>query len=312
MPADSADSSWEITEPRTLDFEGPFAELHVRIVNGAVNVVGTEDPGARVEIAEVSGPPLRVRRTGGVLEIDYEDVPWKGFLKWLDRKGWQRRAVVSVSVPAGVRLTVGVVGADAVVSGIAGRTEVRGVWGGTTLVGLTGAVRADTVSGDVETQGLAGGMRFNSVSGGLTMIDTVGSQVRADSVSGSMVLDLAPGGGPDVVLSTVSGEIAVRLPEPTDARVQVNTASGAVSTAFDGLGSAGQWGAWRLSGKLGTGRGRVKADTVSGSVALLRRPPDPDETGDAMDGSTGEPADGARGGVPDDVPEDAPSFSKDV
>ncbi|CAM5376143.1 hypothetical protein SVIOM74S_06311 [Streptomyces violarus] len=41
----------------------------------------------------------------------YEDLPWKGFLKWLDRKGWRRSAVVSLAVPASTRVEVGAVGA---------------------------------------------------------------------------------------------------------------------------------------------------------------------------------------------------------
>ena len=293
-----ADNSWQISAPQVLDFEEPVDELQVRVVNGTVNVVGTEGPGSRVEITEVNGPPLQVKREGPVLSVVYEDLPWKGFLKWLDRKGRHRGAVVSVSVPAGTRLTVGVVGASAVVSGITGRTEVRGVSGGATLVGLTGPVRADTVSGDVETQGLTGGLRFNSVSGDLTVLDGGGDGVRADSVSGSMIVDLAPGDGAapptDVHLTTVSGEVALRLPEPVDAEVEVNTASGAFSSAFDELRPSARWGGTHLTGTLRTGRGKIKATTVSGSVALLRRPADPD--------SPDSPA---------PAPE-APSFSKDV
>lgn len=34
----------------------------------------------------------------GNLTVAYEDLPWKGFLKWLDRKGWRRSAVVSLAV----------------------------------------------------------------------------------------------------------------------------------------------------------------------------------------------------------------------
>ncbi|CAM5660465.1 hypothetical protein STENM327S_05050 [Streptomyces tendae] len=34
----------------------------------------------------------------------------------------------------------------------------------------------------------------------------------------------------------------------------------------------GQWGAKRITGRLGAGNGRLKATTVSGSIALLRRP----------------------------------------
>ncbi|MDT0308303.1 hypothetical protein RM780_15220 [Streptomyces sp. DSM 44917] len=268
-------AEWSVEDELTLSFdEEPIDELDVRIVNGAVNVVGTAGPDARVEISQVSGPPLLVRRKGRRLTVAYDDLPWHGFLKWLDRKGWRRSAVVSVSVPAASALNVGVVGASAVVSRIAGRTAIRGVSGDATLVGLSGAVRAETVSGHLETQSLAGQLRFSSVSGSLTVIDGGSRLLKGDTVSGDMVVDLAPGpGAADLRLSTVSGDIAVRLPEPADARVEANTAGGAVSSAFAELSASGGWGARQLTGTLGDGSGAVVCSTVSGGIALLRRPP---------------------------------------
>lgn len=264
--------SWEISEPQTLEIEEDVQALQVRIVGGSVNVVGSDSPGARIEISEVKGPPLKVTHEDGALTIAYEDVPWKGFLKWLDRKGWSRQAVVSVSVPAGARLSVAVVNAAAFVSGIAARTDVRGVGGDTTLVGVEGPVRAETVSGSVEAQGLTGRITFNSVSGDLTVMDSR-PDVKADTVSGSMIFDLDTGGDAptDVALGTVSGEVALRLSPPVDATVSASTASGAVSSAFDELTVEGQWGAKKVTGTLGTGAGRLRADSVSGSIALLRR-----------------------------------------
>ncbi|MFF1693829.1 DUF4097 domain-containing protein [Streptomyces sp. NPDC058257] len=267
-------SEWSVAEPRKLTFDAPVTTLHVRVVNGTVNVVGTDEVSARLEVSEIEGPPLTVTHADGTLSVAYDDLPWRGFLKWLDRKGWRRSVVVSLAVPAGTRVEVGVVGANAVVSGIEGRTEVKGVTGDTTLVGLAGPVRADTVSGSLEAQGITGDLRFHSVSGDLTVFEGAGSSVRAESVSGSMIVDLDPAGAPtDIGLTNVSGEIAIRLPHPTDADVEANTASGNVSNAFEDLRVSGQWGAKRITGRLGTGSGRLKATTVSGSIALLRRPP---------------------------------------
>jgi DUF4097 and DUF4098 domain-containing protein YvlB len=147
------------------------------------------------------------------------------------------------------------------------------------------------VSGSVEAQGVSGELRLNSVSGDLTVIEGTCPVVKADSVSGSIILDLNPTSGPtDARLTNVSGEIAIRLPHPADAEVEANTASGAVSSAFDDLRVSGQWGAKKITGRLGGGTGRLKATTVSGSIALLRRPPAEDEPWDAP------PADRSAGG----------------
>ncbi|WAX78006.1 DUF4097 family beta strand repeat-containing protein [Streptomyces sp. KMM 9044] len=300
-------SERSVPGPEKLTFDDPVTELHVRIVDGTVNVVGTDEGSARLEVSEIEGPPLVVTQRDGVLTVTYKDLPWKGLLKWLDRKGRRRSAVVSLAVPARTRVEVGVVGAAAVVSGVKGPSVVRGVTGDATLVALAGPVRADTVSGNVEAQSVTGDLQFNSVSGDLTVVDGSGSTVRAESVSGSMIVDLAADGPTDIRLTSVSGEIAIRLPDPADARVEANTASGAVSSAFDGLRVHGQWGAHQITGRLGAGTGRLRATTVSGSIALLRRPPheegsEPwDDSGDpsvptpdpgSTDATSGGPADG--------------------
>ncbi|MFG2600932.1 DUF4097 domain-containing protein [Streptomyces sp. NPDC048462] len=276
------ESTWAIAEPQKLTFDEPVTALRVRIVNGTVNVVGTDEPTTRLEVTGIEGPPLTVTQQDGVLTVTYEDLAWQGLLKWFDRKGWHRNAAVSLAVPAGSRVEVGVVGAGAFVSGIRGRTDVRGVTGDTTLVGLAGPVGAETVSGNVEAQAVTGDLRFHSVSGDLTVIEGAGTSVQAESVSGDMVLDLDATGQPtDIRLTTVSGEVAIRLPHPADAKVEANTASGSVSNGFEDLRVNGQWGAKRITGTLGSGTGTLKATTVSGSIALLRRPPAEDDAHDA-------------------------------
>ncbi|MGW1812416.1 DUF4097 family beta strand repeat-containing protein [Streptomyces sp. NPDC002125] len=276
------ESTWTVAEPQKLTFDDPVTALHVRIVDGVVNVVGTDEPTARLEVSEIDGPPLIVTQEGGTLTVTYEDLAWRGLLTWLDRKKPRRRAEVSLAVPAGATVEVGAVSAEAVVSGVRGRTELRGVSGDSTLVGLPGAVRAETVSGNLEAQSVTGDLHFQSVSGDLTVIEGAGTSVRAESVSGHMVLDLDTSPKPtDIRLTSVSGEIAIRLPHPADAKVEANTASGAVSNAFEDLRVGGQWGAKKITGTLGAGTGKLRATTVSGSIALLRRPPAQDHAHDA-------------------------------
>ncbi|CAM5562266.1 hypothetical protein SXANM310S_00974 [Streptomyces xanthochromogenes] len=274
-----SESTWAVADSRKLTFDAsdgaPVTKVQVRIVNGTVNVVGTEESSARLEISGVEGPPLIVTRDGSTLTVGYDDLPWRGFLKWLERKSWNRSAVVSLAVPAGADVEVGTVGAGAVVSGVRGRTEVRGVSGDATLVKLAGTVRAESVTGNLEAQAVTGDLRFKSVSGDLTVIEGAGGCVAAESVSGDMLLDLDPGAkATDIRLTTVSGEVAIRLPHPADAHVEANTASGAVSSAFEDLRISGQWGTKKITGTLGAGNGTLRATTVSGSIALLRRPAD--------------------------------------
>ncbi|OPF72810.1 hypothetical protein VT50_0229780 [Streptomyces antioxidans] len=295
----SARSQWSINAPQKLTLDDPVSTLDVQIAGGTVNVVGAAPGPARLEVSEINGPPLKVTHSDGTLSVGYDDLPRKGLRKWLGH--YHRTAHVTLTVPLDTSATVGVIEGSAVVSGLSGRAELHGVSGDFTLLGLTGPVHADTVSGRVEAQAVTGELRFHSVSGDLTVIEGSGPSVRAESVSGDMVLDLAPAPKcSDVCLTTVSGEIAIRLPHPTDAEVEANTASGSVSNGFDDLRVTGQWGAKRITGRLGTGNGSLKATTVSGAIALLRRPPSEGDTGttDGTDSTGGtDTTDGTQGKV---------------
>lgn len=269
-------SEWSLPAPRKLDFVEPITSLRVGMVEGTVNVVGTADEVARLELSHIDGPPLQVRHRGNTLTVGYEDLPWKGFWKWLNPRRTKRTVHITLVVPAATHVEVGAVSATTVISGISGHTEVHGVSGESTLVGLSGPVRADMVSGRVEAQSVTGDLFFHSVSGGLTVIDANTSMIRADSVSGDITLDLAPAAdGADIQLTNVSGAIALRLPQPANAEVEAHTASGTVTCALDDLSVSGPWGPKQVTGRLGTGSGKLKATTVSGSLTLLRRPAQP-------------------------------------
>lgn len=267
---------WEIDAPTTLDFDGPVDTLHLRLMDGALNVVRAAEPGGpvRMEISEVHGAPLRVRRKGGTLTVGYEDMSWDLFLDSPRRALRKRRAVVSLSVPADARLTAGVVSAATVVSGLDGPVEVRGVNCPVTLAGLSGEVDVRTVAGEVDAQSLGGSLRFHSASGDLTVLDGP-PRVEAEAVSGRLMLDLADAvASPELRMNTVSGAVAVRFPGGAGAAVRANTVSGKLSSEFDGVSASRGFGPGKLTGTLGDGTGRVRITTVSGSVALLRRPTD--------------------------------------
>ena len=167
---------------------------------------------------------------------------------------------------------------DSVVSGIAGPVTVHTASGAVTLVRLAGVVEANSVSGNVQAQSVSGDLRVSTVSGELTVFEGTSGRLKASSISGSMTLDLAHDHATDVHLSNVSGEVAVRLPAPVDAQVQANTTSGDVSNAFEQLRVGGTWGAKKITGTLGKGTGTLKITTISGAVALLRRPATEDDT----------------------------------
>jgi hypothetical protein len=264
-------ATWTVREPDTLRFDRVQRVL-VRIVEGAVAVVGGDGRPA-LEVAELAGPPLRVRLDGGELVIDHER-PWRpGPLGWLGGRGGRPRAGLSLAVPRDCRVELRAVSAGLTVGGLHGPVSARTVSGEVTLAGLGGRVEAETVSGPVQASGVAGDLSVRTVSGDLTLAEG-GGAVRARTVSGAIAVDLQAAGERDIGLASVSGDLTVRLPEGSDLQVKLQSTSGQVASAFEELRPEHGPGQRSIRGRLGAGTGRLRATSTSGHVALLRRAPE--------------------------------------
>jgi hypothetical protein len=260
-------SQWKIDTPTTMEFDDVTA-LRVRLVGGSVAVLAAEGTSS-LEVSSLEGDPLQVTYDNGLLTIAHENLSWEGLLKWL--RPQRHAATVTVSVPRKTPAQVGVVNAAAVVSGIGARTSVKSVSGGITLDGVAGEVDANTVSGPLEAQGINGRLNFTTVSGDLTLADGWLERLDTNGVSGDVTadVDLDPLGGVNV--TTVSGEVVLRLPAQADAQVNLHSVSGDVRSEFTELRRSSAPASRSVSGSLGAGSGHVSVTTMSGRVMLLRR-----------------------------------------
>jgi len=260
-------AQWTIDGPANLDFD-EVTGLRVRLIAGSVAVLAS-DGKPSLSVTHVDGDPLNVTYDGGILTITHENLTWEGLLKWL--RPQRHSATVTVTVPRKCPTQLGVVSATAVMSGIESRASVKSVSGGITLDGVAGDVDANTVSGALEAQDVNGRLNFNSVSGDLTVADGWMERLDANAVSGDVTadVDLDPLGGMSV--TTVSGEVTLRLQAAADAQVNMHSMSGDVRSEFAELKHVSAPASHSVSGSLGAGSGHVSVTTMSGRVMLLRR-----------------------------------------
>jgi hypothetical protein len=261
-------SRWTVDAPMSLDFDDVNA-LQVRLIAGTVAVMATGDRPS-VTVSEITGRPLQVGYDGGALTIAYEALSWERLLDWL--KPLHDTAAVTVTVPSDCPIQLGVVSASAVVCGLSSGASVKGVSGEITLDGVAGDVQADTVSGALEGRDVDGTVRFKSVSGDLTLADGSLSLLEADNINGQIAADVSLAAAGAMRISTISGDVTLRLPADSDARVRLHSTSGNVSSEFDSLRTAISPASHTVSGNVGGGSGRVSVNSVSGAVTLLRRP----------------------------------------
>jgi Putative adhesin len=258
---------WTIEAPTSLDFDD-VTGLRVRLIAGSVAVLASDEK-PTLEVSNVSGDPLQVTYEDGVLTITHQNLSWEDLLKWL--RPQRHSATVTVTVPRNCPTQLGVVSANAVMCGLRARASVKSVSGGITLDGVTGDVDANTVSGALEAQGVNGKLSFSTVSGDLTLADGWLERMDANAVSGDVTadVDLDPLGGMHV--TTVSGEVTLRLPAEADTQVNLHSMSGDVRSEFTELRRSSAPASHSVSGSLGAGSGHVSVTTMSGRVMLLRR-----------------------------------------
>ena len=103
------------------------------------------------------------------------------------------------------------------------------------VTGLFRSVTLQSTSGDLDFSGAAESMAFSTVSGD-SDIRVAGSRVKGSSVSGDVEVDMDCGETAEAELSTVSGDLTLRLPDHVDrACVKTSTRSGDVEYHSIGL-----------------------------------------------------------------------------
>ena len=222
-------------ETRVIDIE-TVRKLKVGLVGGQIDVIGHDEPGARIEVHGVTIKDLRIEVTGDVVEIDHPQLRWDNFLEVFRNFGaGGPKAEISVAVPREVALTLGVVSASALVSGIRHDTRLNTVSGDIIVDGITGDLTVNAVSGDVQIRELVGSLSANSVSGDVAATGTL-RKATIDTVSGAMLVD-STGEAHQVALNTVSGNATVRLDDGRPANFVVRSVSGRVQV--DGVVRSG-------------------------------------------------------------------------
>ncbi len=136
--------------------------------------------------------------------------------------------------------------------------------------------RIKTVNGGIEISGLSGKVNASTINGTVRAGD-VRSDCRLETVNGKVQADFAElKSGSSVMLKTVNGSVAINLPASADARIKAKTANGQISNGF-GLASSresdehsfGKIGD-SVDGKIGNGDAYIEAESVNGSIKILK------------------------------------------
>jgi lia operon protein LiaG len=219
--------------------------------------------------------------------------------------GLEAWADLRIVVPRGKRVAVHLAAGEATVSNVDGDLAVDVSAASITTDHTRGRLSLDTGSGSVRVTDAQGFVNLDTGSGSVTVADVRGDELRMDTGSGSITgrnievqtlsADVGSGGirlsrvkasrvsldtgsgGTDVELLTDvedinvdagSGSVSIRLPAGAGAEVEIETGSGGIETDFPI--QVTRWERNYLRGRLGDGKGRIRIDSGSGRVQLLR------------------------------------------
>ena len=260
-----ARQKWLVDGPRIIDVHEVRA-LKVGLVAGQVDIVGHDEPGARVEVHSVDGKPIKVSIEGDVLEVDHPQLNWENFIDVFRYFRGHARAEVSILVPRDVQLKLGVVSASAVVTGMRKGGKISTVSGEAVVDNSAGELDMNAVSGELSVRDHRGTVNVRTVGGDITATGDV-ANFSGDTVSGSIMLDLA--GIPDTVrVNSVSGNVTMRLAPGVPAEYRINTVSGKVQ--LDDSEITGVVGGYTGKyGQLDDSWLEFKANTVSGDISVM-------------------------------------------
>jgi len=249
--------------------------LVLRIPTGSVLV--EEGPADQVR---VEGAQVVVRRDGRVVEVE------------LGRRGGgagrdAAPAEAVVHVPTWAEVRVLGRSLDVTATGREGTLDVQTLSGDVRLTSTRGHVRVSTLGGDIVAEGASGGLTLSSHGGDVLVTDARGA-VAVRSLSGDLVLERsrarevrADAQAGDVRFSgeiaedgryaflSHAGDVILELRDPVDAEVSVSTFHGDFRSDFPVVASGFSSGR-PFAFELGTGAARIRIETFSGEVRLVR------------------------------------------
>lgn len=167
-------------------------------------------------------------------------------------------------------LTIDTGSGDVHLSDAQGDVSLDAGSGNLTVNGMSGNMLSlDTGSGDVSADRVAAdALKIDTGSGRVTASSVRSTGVNIDTGWGGVQLDLLSD-LQSLYVDTGSGDVTIRIPAAFGAMVDIETSSGDIDLE-DVAVTATRLEADHVTGRIGDGKGRVKIETGSGGVRLVR------------------------------------------
>ncbi len=172
-------------------------------------------------------------------------------------------------------VTVGNVAKDVTIAAASGGLNARDIRGDLHTSTASGSQTIENIDGEVRVRAASGSLTINnpgqrvdaSTASGHIQIRGAKEDVRARNASGGVSVEGSPANGSLWQVKSTSGSIRLRLLEPANVEVALETRSGGISTDLPiTIQSKSRH---ELRGTIGKPNARIEASTTSGSIHIL-------------------------------------------
>ena len=283
--------------------DGRELEVEVGEIDGreTLRVIYPSDRVVYSGLGRRSNTTVRVNRDGtfdGRRRGDRVEIRGSG-------RGLEAHADLEIEVPAGREFALYLASGSTDIRGVEGDFVIDTGAGSVVADNIRGSLNIETGSGHVSVRGVQGDVVVDTGSGGVDIEDIEGQVINVDTGSGrvegadlsALTLHIDTGSGridlervdaDDILLDTGSGSVRIQLesdvreldidtgsgsvtvwlPEVVGAELEIETGNGGIDLDFPV--QIRRISRDHLEGSLGDGEGRIRIDTGSGRVRLLR------------------------------------------
>jgi len=201
---------------------------------------------------------------------------------------WGDGSDLEIHIPINSKVDFDGISTDTTIETVSGGLRVRSVSGDITAREIQNRVHINTVSGNIEVFDSSGNAHISTVSGEIHLkmsssriiLDTVSGEIeaefeeftrlRANAVSGDIEVEGKLMGDGEIEISSVSGDLSLRLESPVNAHLSVETGPGGdIENSLSDHEPVDKFPARKkLEAKLGDGSGQINLRTVSGDIRI--------------------------------------------
>ncbi len=161
---------------------------------------------------------------------------------------------------------------DVIIKGGTGVVTAKSVEGEVQVEGARGKITVSSVNEKIRISDTSGDITAETVNGGISMIGIDSKNVDATTVNGTIAFEGKLADGGHYAFGTHNGDVAMGIPENSNATFTIRTYQGSISTDFalEGYNREEARRGRRVVATLGNGSADVNLETFGGAIRLRK------------------------------------------